>query len=206
MCNFEETSKRFSQSAWTILHPYPQYLRIMGLANTAPSRGQPNLVLGHCHGWWGLGPGLLWAICDKIPKTAENFHALSIGKKGFGYIVSCFDSMILGFMGQGGDFIHHNGLSSKSIYGEKFDENFILEHTGPGILSLENRWTQHKQFPVFRLYCQNWVIGWQACILWQGERGEEYPWNTLDPGMAKPARRSPLLIWTNLINLTCVIA
>lgn len=110
---------------------------------TAPGATLPSLVGSTplCSSFFDIAGeplGLIFKlfIC-KVPKGAENFHALSTGKKGFGYEVSCFHRIILGLTCQGGDFTRRTGTGGKSVHGEKCDdEHFIPKHVGPGIVGM----------------------------------------------------------------------
>ncbi|XP_011880005.1 PREDICTED: peptidyl-prolyl cis-trans isomerase D [Vollenhovia emeryi] len=123
-----------------------------------------------------VGRVIIELFNDHVPRTAENFRALCTGEKGEGtraaklhYKGSFFHNAISQLMVLGGDIVKFDGSAGESIYGPHFeDENFLLKHDSPGILSMEKPEakpnTNSSQFiittkPAKHLDCINVVFG-----------------------------------------------
>ena len=64
------------------------------------------------------------------------------GERGVGYKNSVFHRIVPGYIVQGGDYTTRDGNGQMSIYGEYFpDENFLIPHDSPGMLSMANEGT-----------------------------------------------------------------
>ncbi|EOA32008.1 hypothetical protein CARUB_v10015249mg [Capsella rubella] len=90
-------------------------------------------------------------FADLTPRTAENFRTLCTGEKGVGkcgkplhYKGSSFDRIVPDLMWCGGDIM----VGDKSFYEEGLvddNEYFILNHEGPGVISMPHSDRTHFQ-------------------------------------------------------------
>ena len=161
---------------------------------------------------WALGLHLLWdkghgnqEATAHLVKLLTDWSCLQtkFQRRQKTSVLWALGRIIPGFACQGSDFTCHKGTGGKSMYGVKSDdENFILKHESWHLVR-GKCWSQHKWFSVFYLQCQDWVVGRQACDLWQGERGHEYcgshdmlwvqEWHDQQEGHHS-------WLWTDLIN------
>lgn len=87
---------------------------------------------------------------DVAPLACENFRVLCTGERGkdrdgkrMHYKGCIFHRVARDYLCQGGDWVLNDGSENQSSYQHKpnkqfHDENFILRHCGPGVLSMAN--------------------------------------------------------------------
>lgn len=121
----------------------------------------------------------LWHVsleqpADKVSKTTET-SSQSMGEGDFGNKGSCSHRIIPRCTCHGSDFTCH-GSGDESIYAEQFGYgDFLLKHTGPGIIFKVNAGPNTNVSLIFYVNCQDWMGGWLAYSIWLKDLQECHP-------------------------------
>jgi cyclophilin family peptidyl-prolyl cis-trans isomerase len=145
--------------------------------------GNPIVYLDVVDGDTPVGRLVIQLRADAVPRTAENFRALCVGARGWGYRNAPFHAAEKGRRVLGGDPFGA-GRSGASIYGDTFDdENFSVPHDGPGVVGMRSTGpnTNNSQFYVTLREMReldgrcvavgNVVEGWD--VLWTMDRAAQ---------------------------------
>ena len=77
---------------------------------------------------------------DIVPNTVDNFVKLCTGDGEYSYKETAFHQVQKGLMITGGDVLGENGGGGHSAFEQRYfeDENFVIQHSQPGIVSMTN--------------------------------------------------------------------
>ncbi|KAJ6598640.1 Peptidyl-prolyl cis-trans isomerase B2 [Pseudolycoriella hygida] len=89
-----------------------------------------------------VGRIVLGLFGNTVPLTVKNFATIcteGVNNNQYNFNGTIFHRVIKQFMIQGGDILYRNGTGQISIFGPSFpDENFLVNHSGPGYISMAN--------------------------------------------------------------------
>jgi len=165
--------------------------------------GRPLCFLEVAIGGGRQGRIICELFSDITPRTAENFRQLCIGRSAEGTVrgyplhyKGCkFHRVVPNFMIQAGDFTSHNGKGGESIYGVTFpDENFLLRHSRPGLLSMANAGANTNNSQFFITTKANSAVDFKHVVFGRVIEGMEVVKKVESCGMAGeagPMRRLP---------------